>query len=119
MNQNGKARLLKTTILELIQDIKNSILKDPWDKIEFGTICQVLYTLDQDNLFFKIKEKITPELHKIYSVQVQNKNEDFFLKDNTIVFKKKDFLKKLWINASKEDKEVLWSYFSTIIKLLS
>jgi hypothetical protein len=110
----NKAALLKQTIVELIQDIQNHILKDSYDKIEFGIVLQAIYTVDNDEMYWKIKDEIAP-----FKEQIQLENEEFFLNDNTILFKKKDRLKKIWLSCSEEDKTVIWSYVSTILKLAS
>jgi hypothetical protein len=112
-----KSRLLKETIVDLIQDIKTHILKDPWKRIEFSTMSQVVCALDQTLLYKKVSEKILP-MRDIYSEQIKTKNENFFLQDNSIVFKEKEFLKSVWLSSTAEDKEILWSYFAVILKLV-
>ena len=72
-----------------------------------------------------IMNYIVKDLCPLYDM-VKNKNESFFL-DNNILFSKFDEkktekinrLKKLWLSGTldKENKEVMWSWFNSIIYL--
>jgi hypothetical protein len=72
-----------------------------------------------------IMKYIVNDLCPLYDM-VKNKNEAFFL-DNNILFSKFDEkktekinrLKKLWLSGTldKENKEVMWSWFNSIIYL--
>lgn len=110
-------QILKETCIDLINDIKTHILKDPYDKIEAGAVLNWVTWHSDDDFFVKVKKSIVP-----FSKQIKNKEEIFFLDDNNKIFdrlEKSNYFKKMWQKqATNEDKDVIWRYFLKIVSLI-
>jgi hypothetical protein len=109
---------LKTTLVNFIDELIETFPREP-DFVIFR-----IFIKDQIPIL-SIMNYIVDELCPLYDM-VKSKNEDFFLKHN-IQFAKLDDsklekvnrFKKIWTSDSldKEDKDVLWNWFNTILYL--
>ena len=125
MDKNNIISVFNTQISSFINDL---ILVYPNDNdlYTFKTSMKMLLLVDEKKVISMFKEFV----YSKYKVQIEKRDSDFFLQNNydDIVAQTKtdtpeitaqliNKIKSYWISMSNENKEVVWKYFTVLIKL--
>ena len=125
MDKNNIISVFNTQISSFINDL---ILVYPNDNdlYTFKTSMKMLLLVDEKKVINMFKEFV----YSKYKVQIEKRDSDFFLQNNydDIVAQTKtdtpeitaqliNKIKSYWISMSNENKEVVWKYFTVLIRL--
>lgn len=125
MDKHNIISVFNTQMTSFINDL---ILVYPNDNdlYTFKTSIKMLLLVDEKKVVNMFKEFV----YSKYKVQIEKRDSDFFLKNNydDIVAQTKtdtpeitaQLIKKIksyWISMSNDNKEVVWKYFTVLIKL--
>ena len=125
MDKNNLISMFNTQITSFINDL---ILVYPDDKdlYTFKTSLKMLLLYDDKKVINMFKEFV----YSKYKVQIENKDSEFFLQNdyediiartNTdtpeITTQLINKIKSYWMSMSNENKDIVWKYFSVLIKV--
>ena len=125
MDKNNLISMFNTQITSFINDL---ILVYPDDKdlYTFKTSLKMLLLYDDKKVINMFKEFV----YSKYKVQIENKDSEFFLQNDyediiaqtnadtpEITAQLINKIKSYWVSMSNENKEIVWKYFTVLIKI--
>ena len=125
MDKNNIISLFNTQITSFINDL---ILVYPNDNdlYTFKTSIKMLLLYDEKKVINMFKEFV----YSKYKVQIENRDSEFFLQNDyedileqtktdtpEITVQLINKIKTYWLSMSDKNKEVVWKYFTVLIKL--
>ena len=125
MDKNNLISMFNTQITSFINDL---ILVYPDDKdlYTFKTSLKMLLLYDDKKVINMFKEFV----YSKYKVQIENKDSEFFLQNDyediitrtnadtpEITAQLINKIKSYWMSMSNENKDIVWKYFTVLIKV--
>lgn len=125
MDKNNIVSVFNTQITSFINDLI-SVYPNDNDLYTFKTSIKMLLLYDENKVINMFKEFV----YSKYKLQIENRDSDFFLQNDykdilaqtktdtpEITVQLINKIKSYWVSMSNDNKEVVWKYFTVLIKL--
>lgn len=106
---------VKRLILGLISDLKDNVFTECEEQSDLAMVEFFFDRLSTDVIMKRVVDKVLP-----YEKQIKDRDIDFFRKNDSIFGglpgDRVEHYKKEILTLSKENQDILWSYFDVIVK---